>query len=346
MVRDMTKQDLHGAIAARPRVSLAHLPTPLDEAPRLSERLGVRVLIKRDDTTGLALGGNKARKLEFVLAEALAAGADTIITTGSSQSNHARITAAACNRLGLSCSLVLMPGLHLESQGNLLLDQMLGADVHIIESTAAGAASEAMEALADELRATGRSPYVVPLGASTPVGAVGYAAMFDELQQQLEALNTTATHLYVVSGSCGTQAGILAGVIAIETPMIVQGISVSHGKEYLAPLVIELTEQTLRLLDLDGTVDPAEALVDDGYVGPAYGHPTPGMLEALEIVARDEGILLDPVYTGKAMAGLIDHARRGVIGKDDTVVFLHSGGLPAIFAYNQELTEAFGAVKV
>jgi L-cysteate sulfo-lyase len=254
------------------------------------------------------------------------------------------MTAAAAARLGLACHLVLTRGLHPEPQGNLLLDRLLGATVHLMEESDPDAARRAMDCLADELRRDGHTPFIVPLGGSTPQGALGYAAMVDELLTQLEAAVIRATHLYAVSGSCGMQAGILAGLIAAESPIVVQGISVSHPREQLEPQARDLTVQTLQRLGLEETVPPEKVLIDDRYVGPDYGIPTPGMIEALEIVARDEGVILDPVYTGKAMAGLIDHARQGLVGADDTVVFLHSGGLPGLFAYAQEFDRQLGAM--
>jgi 1-aminocyclopropane-1-carboxylate deaminase/D-cysteine desulfhydrase-like pyridoxal-dependent ACC family enzyme len=214
----------------------------------------------------------------------------------------------------------------------------------VIENQGPESTRAAMAALAEELRAEGRKPRVIPVGGSTSVGAAGYAAMVDELLRQLEERDLSATHLYLVAGSGGTQAGILAGVIATGAPLAVQGISVAHDSDRLEPAIADLAGQTLQYLGLGGEIQPDQVHVDDRYVGPSYGVVTPGMLEALEILARDEGVLLDPVYTGKAMAGLIDHARQGRLSGDNTVIFLHSGGVPALFAYHHELDQAVSQV--
>jgi D-cysteine desulfhydrase family pyridoxal phosphate-dependent enzyme len=331
------------ALASQPRFLLASLPTPLEEAPNLSARLGVRVLVKRDDQTGLALGGNKVRKLEFLIADALAQQADTIVTTGGSQSNHARLTAAACRRAGLACHLVLDRGLHPETQGNLLLDHLLGAQVQLIDSSDPADATTEMHRVAHELRDQGRSPYIVPRGGSVPAGATGYAALLPELIAQLEATGQNATHLYLATGSTGTHSGTLAGATVSAAPFRVQGISVSRSTPEQEAKVLDLGNRTLSHLGLASTIRPDDVHVDDAYRGPGYGHVTEATMEAIEAVALDEGIFLDPVYTGKAMAGLIDHARTGLLNSGDTVVFLHTSGAPALFAYHQEVAAALGS---
>src|SRR5947209_686047 len=342
-MNEVRSTSLTDALAAWPRVSLGHFPTPLDEAPRLSSRLGVRVLIKRDDQTGLALGGNKVRKLESLLADALSQGADTIVTTGGSQSNHARLAAAACRRLGLNCYLVLDRGVHPEAQGNLLLDHLFGATVLLIESADPTVAAEEMQALAGTLEAEGRRPYLIPRGGSIPPGATGYAAMVVELLAQLESLRLRATHIYLGTGSCGTHAGTLAGVVASEAGFAVQGVSVSRPETLQREKVVQLANDTLARLRLPRAVQPEQALVDDRFRGPGYGFTTPATLEAIELAAKDEALVLDPVYTGKAMAGLIAHAREGRLSPDDIVVFVHTGGAPALFAYHAEVAEALRA---
>jgi D-cysteine desulfhydrase family pyridoxal phosphate-dependent enzyme len=340
---DIAVTPLSEALATKPRLSLGHFPTPLDEAPRLSERLGVRILVKRDDQTGLALGGNKVRKLEFLLADALQRGADAIITTGGSQSNHARLTAAACSRVGLDCHLVLDRGLHPEDQGNLLLDHLFGAQVRLIESPDPADASAGMEALAVELEAVGRHPYIIPRGGSVPEGATGYAAMIDELVRQLDALGIVPSHVYLGTGSCGTHAGTLAGTIASGASFLVQGVSVSRPESQQREKVKNLAGRTLQHLGLAGQVHERGVLVDDRFRGPGYGIPTAGTMEAIELAAREEALVLDPVYTGKSMAGLIGHAREGRIAADDVVVFIHTGGAPALFAYHAEVAGAIQA---
>lgn len=341
-----TTTTLQQAIDQKPRLRLAQLPTPLQGAPRLSERLGVRILIKRDDQTGLALGGNKARKLEFLIADALAKNADSIVTTGGSQSNHARITAAACRVAGLDCHLVLDRGVHPEPQGNLLLDRLLGAHVHFVDTQDPAEAVAGMETVAGELRSQGHMPYIIPRGGSVPAGATGYANFVPELLRQLEAMAIDPSWLYIATGSTGTHSGILAGLTAAGNPFGVQGISVSRDQRQQEEKVLSLANQTLQHLDLPPATKPEHVRVDDRYVGPGYGHPTEETMEALEVTALDEGIILDPVYTGKAMAGLIGHARERTLGSDDTVVFVHTGGSPALFAYNREVTDALQSGSV
>lgn len=342
---DIATATLEEAISKQPRITLAQLPTPLQEAPRLSERLGIRVLIKRDDQTGLALGGNKARKLEFLIADALSQNADVIVTTGGSQSNHARITAAACRVAGLDCHLVLDRGVHSEPQGNLLLDQLLGAQVHFVETQDPAEAAAGMETLADELRGQGRRPYIIPRGGSIPPGATGYANFVPELLGQLAEAGVSPSWLYIATGSTGTHSGILAGLTAMGNPIGLQGISVSRGREQQEEKVLSLTNATLQHLDLPSRATAEHVRVDDRYVGAGYGHPTPGTMEAIEVMARDEGIILDPVYTGKAMAGLLAHARDDILEPGDTVVFLHTGGAPALFAYNHEVMDSLEAER-
>jgi D-cysteine desulfhydrase family pyridoxal phosphate-dependent enzyme len=329
---------LRDGIVTRPRILLAQLPTPLEEAPRLSRRLGIRLFVKRDDLTGLALGGNKVRKLEFLIGDAMARGADTIITTGGSQSNHARLTAAACRKVSLDCHLVLDLGLHPDTQGNLLLDELFGAVVHFVESDDPAVAQEEMKALATELSRQGKKPYLIPRGGSVPIGAAGYAGMVLELLDQLEAAHLSPNHLYVCTGSCGTHAGILAGVVGSGASMSVQGISVSRPADLQQAKIEALGNETLKHLELAPGVRTETIFVDDRFIGVGYGHPTPEAMEAMTLTARDEAIILDPVYTAKTMAGMIGHVREGKIGEGETVIFVHTGGTPAVFAYHQELT--------
>jgi D-cysteine desulfhydrase family pyridoxal phosphate-dependent enzyme len=335
---------LTDALSARPRVSLGQLPTPLEEAPRLSKRLGVRILIKRDDLTGLALGGNKVRKLEFLVADALARDADCIITTGGSQSNHARLTAAACRRTGLDCFLILDHGVHPEEQGNLLLDHLFGAHVRLIESADLAVAVEEMQRLGDDLEQKGRRPYIIPRGGSVPVGATGYVSCMVELQQQLTDADVEATHLYVGTGSTGTHSGMIAGVTAMGWQVIVQGVSVSRSKAMQTEKILGLANATLSHLGLEASVKTDSVHVDDRFVGQGYGHPTPATMESITMAALDEALIFDPVYTGKAFSGLVGHAREGRLSHADIAVFLHTGGAPALFAYHGEAMSALGAV--
>ncbi len=319
------------------RISLAHLPTPLEPLVRLSRHLGgPRIFVKRDDATGLALGGNKVRKLEYLLGEARRAGADTLVTVGGVQSNHARQTAAVAARLGLACELILpryvdWPDPVYATSGNVLLNQLFGARMHVLpESTLEPAA---LEAILAEIRRRGGRPFFIPVGGSTPVGALGYVAAIDELLSQLAAQEIADAQIVVATGSAGTHAGILVGLAAHERANQVIGIAVSGDSSQKETLVRDLASATATKLGVAAADLPPRVRVLDAYVGPGYGHPTPEMVEAVQLVARLEGLLIDPVYTGKAMAGLIDLVRRGQIDGDRPVVFWHTGGIPALFAY-------------
>ncbi|MGE3620535.1 MAG: D-cysteine desulfhydrase family protein [Acidimicrobiia bacterium] len=318
-----------------PRHDLAFLPTPLHPLDRLAEALALphapRLWIKRDDQTGLAAGGNKARKLEFLVADALAAGADALVTAGGRQSNHARQTAAAGRASGFEVHLVLNEGgedPEYRWSGNVLLDRLLGAHIHPNAGTGFDA-DDAMADVAAELRRAGRRPYVIPPGGSSPVGAVGYV---DAARELLAAAPTFGCVVHA-SGSGGTQAGLLAGFAQAEAAPPVLGISVARSSEELAARVLALAGETVALIGGATPVVPADVVVDDGYVGPGYGVPTDAMVEAVGLVARTEGVLLDPVYTGKAMAGLVDLLRAGRFDGMGDLVFLHTGGLPGLFAY-------------
>jgi L-cysteate sulfo-lyase len=324
-------------LADIPRVKLAHLPTPLEPLPRLSRHLGgPQIYIKRDDCTGLALGGNKVRKLEYLLAEAMAAGADTLITEGGVQSNHCRQTAAAAARTGLKCELVLKRVVDwndpsYEETGNIQLDHLFGAKLHFIERETDGTAT--MQARAELIRAAGGKPWIIPIGGSTPTGALGYVRCGLEMLRQADEQGIRIDHIVHTTGSCGTQAGLLAAMLASSSGIQVTGISVSSPSAELAPIARELTLAVLDRLRIKATLPAAVLVIEDGYVGTAYGQPTPGMVEALELAATHEGLVFDPVYTGKALAGLIDLIRRGRFAPSETVVFIHTGGIPALFAY-------------
>lgn len=327
-------------IAKFNRIRLAHLPTPLEPMENLRRALGggPRLFIKRDDCTGLATGGNKTRKLEFLMAEALSRGADLVITQGAVQSNHVRQTAAAASRLGLDCHVLLeqrVPAQNTdyEATGNVFLDRLLGA---VYEFRPCGVDMEAESAaLADRLRAQGRNPYVIPGGGSNPVGALGYVNCALEITAQTADLGLEAGWLVHATGSTGTQAGLLAGFTGLSNDIKVMGVSVRHPKDKQIKAVHRLAEATAELVGTRVGV-PIEAVeVDDRYVGPGYGQPTTEMVEAVELFARTEGMLLDPVYSGKGAAGLIGLIRQGFFSEDETVIFLHTGGSAALFAYQE-----------
>lgn len=328
-------------LATFPREPLATLPTPLEHLPRLSEVAGTELWAKRDDLTGLALGGNKVRKLEFLLGAAKAEGCDTVVTFGALQSNHARQTAAACARSGLHCELVLtraVPrggdgpgGTSYDHGGNVLLDHLFGATVTVVENHD-DAMTAAIAAVRERVAAReGRSRWVPP-GGSDAVGTLGYVAAGLELAGQLRALPRDPVAVVVAVSTGGTLAGLLTGLRGGGSDVPVLGVDVYRPAERTGPAVSDLLDGVAELL---GTARPAadEVHLDDRYLGPGYGVPTEGMQEALDLAARSEGLLLDPVYSGKAMAALLAWGRSGRFGDDGPVVFLHTGGAPGLFAY-------------
>lgn len=320
-----------------PRISLADLPTPIEEMPRLRESLGggPRLLVKRDDQTGLATGGNKARKLEFLVAEALAQGADTLITVGGAQSNHCRQTAAAAAKLGLRCVLVLSgdPSPRAGWNGNLFLDDLLGAELRWAgEGDREAALAEATETL----RAAGARPYVIPVGGSVPTGAAGYVAAVEELAGQLATRGERVDRIVFASGSAGTHAGILVGVKALGLDVRVEGINDDKVGGLLAKIEA-LTAATAAHLGLDLSFSKDDFILHNAYGAPGYGVITVAEREAIRLLARTEGILTGPVYTGRALAGLIDLVRQGIYGPEETILFWHTGGVTGLFARTTEL---------
>ena len=334
---------------AFPTVSLAFVPTPLHPLPRLSRTLGIDVWIKRDDLTGLAFGGNKARKLEFLLGRALAAGADTVLTVGAAQSNHARMTAAAAALLGMECHLVLGGGEPPEPSGNLTLDVLSGAICHFPGTDLWDALEAYMHELAARLQEKGRKPYAMPVGGSLPVGVLGFVRAFDELMAQAGSLGIHPSAIVVASSSGGTQAGLEVGRrlwfaqaergrravgegrLTDELPVII-GVGVAKTREELRQHIAALATETARMLGSPVVVSPEEVEVTMAYMGPRYGAPTESCVDAIRRLAAEEGIFLDPVYSGKAMAGLLDMAGRGRFPDGSTVIFWHTGGNVALFA--------------
>ncbi len=329
-----------------PRVSLATLPTPLHVAARLRDALGgpsrcPKILIKRDDLTGLALGGNKARKLEFLIADAIRHEASVVVTTGAVQSNHARMTAAAARAAGLDVVLVLTADSAAPPpmQGNLLLDHLFHATIHYVPLPADPtlATSDVEDAkvaeVVGDLRGRGQRPYVIPVGGSSAVGVLGYVSGTSEIVAQLAASNERPSRLYYASGSRGTQAGLTLGAKICDAPYAVYGVAVSGGESWKRERAYRIANEAAVLVGAAARIIFDDLITDQDYIGAGYGIPTDGCLEAIRLLARREGILLDPVYTGKAMAGLIDHVRRGDLDPSSTVVFLHTGGVPALFAH-------------
>lgn len=318
--------------------------TPIEKLEHLTRELGgPDIYIKRDDLLGLAGGGNKTRKLEFLVADALAQGADTLITVGAVQSNHCRLTLAAAVKEGLRCRLLLeqrVPGSYNpRASGNNFLFHLLGVEaIRVVDAGTDLAAT--LQAMAAEVAAAGRKAYVIPGGGSNPLGALGYVACAEEILAQTFELGLRVDHIICASGSAGTHAGLVTGLAGNHAGIPVTGINVRRTREEQEPLVHKLAQETAAFLGLRDGV-PREAITCLGdWVGPGYSLPTREMVEAVRMVARLEGILLDPVYTGKAMAGLIGLVRQGRFRKGEHVLFVHTGGSPALYAYQDVLLEA------
>ena len=324
-----------------PRVSLAHLPTPLEHMPRLSAELGgPKIWVKRDDCTGLATGGNKTRKLEFVMAEAIEQAADTIITVGAMQSNHVRQTAAAACKLGLACEVLLEhrvqdPSDSYVNSGNILLDKIFAANLR--EYPGGTDFDKAMQDVAEEVRSAGGKPYMVPGGASDKVGALGYVNCAIELLTQANDRGLVIDHLITATGSAGTQGGLIVGLKATSSNIPLLGIGVSAPQDEQEQKVFDLAELTADYIGVPGVVNRGDVVANCNYIGEGYGIPTASMNEAIMLLARTEGLLFDPVYSGKALAGMIDLVRNGEFAGAKNIVFLHTGGSAALFAYADQL---------
>ena len=309
------------------RLHFAHLPTPIEELPRLTEHLnGPKILVKRDDQTGLAFGGNKTRKLEFLVAEALEQGARMLISGGALQSNHCRQTAAAAARFGLDCKLVLSGEMPDEPSANLLLDQMFGAQIVTVADRAYR--DQTLQETFDKAVAAGKKPYLVPYGGSSPTGALGYAFAVKEFMEQ----NIHADWFVFGTSSGGTHAGLVLGQRVFGYKGKVLGISIDESEEWLKTHVSALASSASERLGERIEFTPAEVLANADYCRAGYGVLTDAEREAVKLFAKYEGLLLDPVYTGRAAAGMIDLIRKGFFKKDETVLFWHTGGQPALFA--------------
>lgn len=326
-------------MAATPRQSLGFFPTPLIELKNLSKALsGPKIFMKRDDNTGLALGGNKTRKLEFIMDDALAKGADTVITAGAAQSNHCRQTAGAAASLGLECHLVLGGQEPDDLNGNLLLDKIFGCHIHWAGGNRKG---EDIPALVKQLQADGKKPYVIPYGGSSELGAIAFVEAFREMEAQRENMKTTFSHIVFASSSGATQAGLMLGNKIFETAYQVVGINIDKDETGAVPFdqhIIALANNTAALMGEKQSFSDKDLILNSHYVGEGYGVIGAQENEAIAITAQTEGILLDPVYTGRAMAGLIDMIRSGQISHTDNVLFWHTGGAPALFAYSKDLS--------
>jgi L-cysteate sulfo-lyase len=349
---EIALDDLKHRLSLFPKKNLIHLPTPLARLENLTRELGgPEIWVKRDDLTGAGFGGNKSRKLEFIIADALAKKADTLITWGSTQSNWCMQAAAAARRVGLKPILLLFKTTDLQPEydGNLLLDFLLSADIRIREAAkgkllSRGIAENAVEEAAAEARDRGEVPYAVAVGGSMPslsmarpLGALSYVAAFVELEEQSRAAGIEFTRIVHATGSGATQAGLVVGARALGRPVEVVGISVSDPKDAFAEIVVQIAAETERALGLDPGLRKDDVIVLDEYIEDGYGVLTAGVAEVIRLVLAGEGIVLDPVYTGKAIAGLVDLVKRGRFSKDDKVVFWHTGGTPALFPYREPL---------
>lgn len=332
----VSRQNLLQRISNVPQVEIGHFPTPLEECVRLTDELGgPRIFIKREDCSGLAMGGNKVRQLSFTIGDAVSQGADTIVHGATSQSNHCRQTAAACNALGLKCYLRLARDHKSIVQGNLFLDYLFGADVEIVDIPFGQELEDFKIQLAEELKAEGLNPYVITGPRSTALAAVAFTWCIAEIHEQQEELGINADWIYTSSVG-GTQAGLVLGTKALDMKLKPYACAPVHWEGKI-DRIRNAANSAATILDLEDTIVDSDILNTDDYIGEAYGYLTPECVAALKLVAGTEGIILDPVYTAKAMACLIDHINEERIDSNDTVIFLHTGGTPALFAYNDEL---------
>lgn len=328
-------------LARFPRRRYTQGQTPIEKLSRLSTLLGGPSLyMKRDDLLGLAAGGSKTRKLEFLVAEALLEGADTLITGGAVQSNHCRLTLAAAVKEGMKCRLVLeerIPGSYQpDAGGNIFLFKLLGADqIRVVPG--GGDMMEHLSQLADETRKAGGKPYIIPVGGSNATGDLGYVACAEEILNQCFDQGLAIDHVICASGSGGTQSGLIAGFYGNQARIPVVGINVVRNRKEQEELVYRLVQEAAAYLSISTPIPQEAVTCFDAYLGPGYSLPTPEMAEAIRLIARTEGILLDPCYTGKAMAGLVDLVRKGHFREGERILFLHTGGIPALYAHRSVL---------
>ncbi|MCE5200050.1 MAG: D-cysteine desulfhydrase family protein [Armatimonadota bacterium] len=320
-----------------PRISLTHLPTPLEEAPRLAKKLGLRkLLIKRDDLTSLGGGGNKARKLEYLLADALAKNADVVMTDGGPQSNHARMTAAAARKVGIDRCILFLGGPRFDRfYGNLLLDVVFGAEIRFMEDATVKDMENAMTAEAATLSAQGASPYIIPIGGSTPLGALGYVRGMRELAEQLDE-DDKAPLVILGVGSAGTLAGCALGLRLFLPQAEMIGVSVAGRAKPMRETAAQNANGAANMIGVNEHFNTDDIVVTDDYYGERYGVPSEEGNKAILLAGRTEGLILDPIYTGKAMAGLIGLAQSGVIDPNRTVIFIHTGGSPGLMAFEDQ----------
>jgi len=331
-----------------PRVDLSHKPTPLERLNNLSDDFQTNIWIKRDDCTGLAFGGNKSRQLEYYIGHALSQGADTLLTTGAVQSNHVRMTVAAARKMNMDVEVQLehrvdrkQPEYH--KSGNPFLIKLMGAKIHYYPvGEDEDGADRAMIDRAEVLKAEGKKPYVIPLSnVRTPYGALGYVEAAEETLDQLWAIGVTPKCFYLPTGSASTHAGFLLGLLASDCAIPVRGVCVRRDAVSQQQRVLDKIGSVIELMELNAVVERDQVMCDDRFLAPGYGHSNPATKTAIETLARREGILLDPTYTGKSFAALLEALQQGDYGPDDHVVFLHTGGTPSLFAY-PDLVDDYG----
>jgi len=355
----MDKESVSSIVASFPRCRVSHLPTPFERMENLSRRLGgeVNLFVKRDDQTGLAFGGNKARKLDFIMADVLAQKCDSVITWAGVQSNWCRQTVAAARKVGVKPILILFkrPGLPAECDGNFFINLLFDADVKIVEVERGKNIMEldevrsVIEEAAEKERRKGNNPYIAPIGGSMtegsmtkPLGAISFVNAFMEIQKQTNALDVNPDYIVMATGSGSTQAGLVVGAQLVNPQTKVVGISVSEDKATMAHCVETIAEQTFREFGATSENNRENVIVFDDYIKDGYGMLNEETARTLRLVAETEGILLDPVYTGRAMVGLIDLIEKGYFKKDDNIIFLHSGGTPALFPYREKILNYLG----
>jgi D-cysteine desulfhydrase family pyridoxal phosphate-dependent enzyme len=332
------KKERSNLIEDIPRIRLANLPTPIVELPRLGRELGgPRIYIKRDDLTSLVLGGNKVRKLEFLIADAIQQGCDTVITAGRSQSNHACLTAAAALQSGIHPVLLLFDDHPTADVGNLFIDRLLDAECRFFPEKEYERVETFLFQVAEEFKSKGRHPYVIPIGGASPIGCLGYILAADEIKEQLNSMEIYPDFMIHASSSGGTLAGLEIGrrLFGLDVPVVT--MTVYRPGQELAKRVVREAEKTIAHLGLNLTLRPSDLTIYDQYIGPGYGIVTEEIVRTIQLFARTEGIMLDPVYSAKAAWGLIDLIGRGVYQQNQTVLFIHTGGIPGLFAKTSQI---------
>ncbi len=323
-----------------PRIRLGDFPTPISRLNKLSQQLDeISIFIKRDDMPFVSLGGNKIRKLEFLMADVIDKGANVIVTTGGTQSNWAQLTAVVASTYGIDSILLLEGTPDAELQGNYLIDKIVGAEVRWITENAYSGIDKVLEDVADELRSKGKKPYVISIGGSTPLGDIGYVLCGLEIVQQAVEMGVDFDHVVITTGSGGTTAGLVLGLKMFNPATRVTGFSIARSKEELVPLIVNIANESAELIETNVRVNEDDFDIVDEYIGNGYASKTKESIEAIKLLLRTEGILLDPIYTGKTFAGLLAEAKKGRFGKNSNVLFVHTGGYGGVFGFSKYFAE-------